>query len=158
MQSGAAGTILGALFAAVGAPACSSSPKCDFTRVILPIVIVTDGTSGQRICDATVSIRVTTDGGIIPPDAVLLLPFSRGGDASGCEYVGTQINASTDAPGSYVLTVSKDGYAQASVSGSIATFCSCLAQSCPAAPQRSVVLAPVSTQGRDASLDSGSVD
>lgn len=102
--------------------------------------------------------RVTTDGGIIPPDAVLLLPFSRGGDASGCEYVGTQINASTDAPGSYVLTVSKDGYAQASVSGSIATFCSCLAQSCPAAPQRSVVLAPVSTQGQDASLDSGSVD
>ncbi len=88
--------LLLALFAGgCGGPdgtACPAIAKSNFT------VTVTDTTTGQRICDATVSATEVGTGSMMN-----LMPF---GGAADCTYSGGYY----ESPGTFNITASKSGY------------------------------------------------
>ncbi len=83
---------------------CSEADTCGAIAVVVPVITVTDGTTGKPICDATV-IASCADGG------AALVAFGPGGypvDAavSGCHY-GPGLQNGCDVS---TVTVSKTGY------------------------------------------------
>lgn len=77
---------------------CPAIAAADFT------VVVTDATTSQRICDATVTARDNASGD--------LATLSVNGDASNCSYSG----GFYERTGTFTLTATKSGFKDASKS------------------------------------------
>jgi len=87
---------------------CAEGEDCTLTPAVFN-VIVTDATTGARICDASVTVKDLHNSSASPSGNF----FSLGvlGSASECIYVGSLV------PDAFEVTVTKDGYAPSTVDG-----------------------------------------
>ncbi|MDP9035243.1 MAG: hypothetical protein M3O50_10575 [Myxococcota bacterium] len=97
------------------ATACSnsSSPGRCFESGFRFAIVVVDATTGVRVCDATVKVTDAADSSIGGPAAHYYSLNPTGSLSSDCGYTGLPV------PGAFAITVSKSGYADQTVQGTL---------------------------------------
>jgi len=117
-----------------GEPDGGSRPECDLEAIETPTIIVSNGLTGDPVCDAS----VTASG----PYGALTLALQTTPDAGpgvGCTYAWV---AGQPSPGSYTLTVSASGFAT-STSQVTVVSCGCASGPCFPETDDSVALTPM---------------
>jgi hypothetical protein len=113
--------------------------ECNLVEIIPPILTVTDGVTGGRICDATL---VGDAGGVD------LFPSSGFG---ACTYT---VNGYEGASSTFSISITAPSYGMATVTGLEIQYCGCSGAPCAAAQMVSVSL-PEIVDGGGPGLDSG---
>jgi len=126
--------------------ACAPAPTCDLVVEAPPIITVTDGSTQELICDATVVARRASDSAEFT--LVTFVPPADGGGA-GCAYTPASFGPDGGIDGFggnlpdgvYTLFVSKPGYSSATAQSVASRSFSCDEPSEPSV-RVNVVLTP----------------